>query len=458
MEYKEEVKIGLDKEEYSILEETKPQEEQKRKISFEETWGAIPVSGGIYNSLPIIANDMVYFGSCDRHLYALTTDGKMLWKFATGDAVLSSPVFYNNTIYFGSGDGYLYALATNGRLRWKFMTGNRIISTPLIVEDKIYFGSGDGYFYCLSMDGKLIWRFLTGNAITNSPSTANNMIFFGSWDGEFYALDKDNGRVIWKSLCSPGISGATAPAIVDENFNTVCEFRNRIYSESPKIKNGIVYFGSQNNNRYAANLNGRMLWKFLTGGMVPTGGYVACKRLFFGSWDSYFYCLDAESGKELWKFKTGGPITAVPIVHKNKVYFCSQDQNLYVFDLNGKLLWQFKTGGNIGTHPNIVDDILYFGSSDSFLYAIDIEKRVIKWTFGTGLGTDLDKLKAVINTVIEWDRKIFKVWRSETTRASTKRTKETYKLPDSTFTFAGEHAYTSSSPYLSRRKGSYQDK
>jgi outer membrane protein assembly factor BamB len=32
---------------------------------------------------------------------------------------------------------------------------------------------------------------------------------------------------------------------------------------------------------------------------------ISCGTLYIGSWDSYLYALDAETGEELWRFKTG---------------------------------------------------------------------------------------------------------------------------------------------------------
>jgi eukaryotic-like serine/threonine-protein kinase len=53
---------------------------------------------------------MVYFGSDDKHLYALDIKtGQQKWKFETEDQVFSSPVISGGMVYFGSNDGHLYA-------------------------------------------------------------------------------------------------------------------------------------------------------------------------------------------------------------------------------------------------------------------------------------------------------------------------------------------------------------
>ena len=53
----------------------------------------------------------MYVGSEDTNLYALTADGKLGWKFATGGPIMSSPVVgRDGTVYFGSDDMKLYAV------------------------------------------------------------------------------------------------------------------------------------------------------------------------------------------------------------------------------------------------------------------------------------------------------------------------------------------------------------
>src|SRR5665648_920459 len=53
--------------------------------------------------------------------------GDRPWSFATGRGLFITPVIGGDgTVYFGSADHRFYALAGDGRLRWKFTTGNII--------------------------------------------------------------------------------------------------------------------------------------------------------------------------------------------------------------------------------------------------------------------------------------------------------------------------------------------
>jgi outer membrane protein assembly factor BamB len=78
-------------------------------------------------------------------------------------------------------------------------------------------------------------------------------------------------------------------------------------------------------------------------------------KLYIGSWDSYFYALDAATGKELWRFKTGEDheihnqvgIQSSATVANGLVYFGCRDSNFYALDAStGKKRWVFSNKGS----------------------------------------------------------------------------------------------------------------
>jgi outer membrane protein assembly factor BamB len=102
---------------------------------FEAVQWAFKTGGKVFSS-PAVAEGVAYFGSEDKHLYAVDArSGKALWKFATGGAVHASPAVFRGTVYFTSFDGYCYALdARTGGEKWRFQTDGKGISA----------GSGSG--------------------------------------------------------------------------------------------------------------------------------------------------------------------------------------------------------------------------------------------------------------------------------------------------------------------------
>jgi hypothetical protein len=79
---------------------------------------------------------VLYFGSFDKHVYAVTADeGRLLWKFATGDMIIGSPVACEDGVYFGSWDCNFYAFTLAGKEKWRFQTS---IRSPCPIEISLY--------------------------------------------------------------------------------------------------------------------------------------------------------------------------------------------------------------------------------------------------------------------------------------------------------------------------------
>ena len=93
-------------------------------------------------------------------------------------------------------------------------------------------------------------------------------------------------------------------------------------------------------------------WKFHTGNVIHASPAVADGTLYIGSWDSYFYALDAASGRQRWRFKTG------------------EDPNI-----NNQV--------GIQSSAVVADGVVYFGCRDSHLYALDAASDAKRWAFST---------------------------------------------------------------------------
>ena len=68
--------------------------------------------------------------------------------------------------------------------------------------------------------------------------------------------------------------------------------------------------------------------------------------VYVGSYDSYLYAVDADSGQLKWKFQTGDWVASSPA-------------------------------------PSPDGSVVYVGSGDSYLYAVDADSGQLKWKFQT---------------------------------------------------------------------------
>jgi outer membrane protein assembly factor BamB len=314
-------------------------------------------TGNMVISSPAVLNGVVYIGSWDHKLYAIDAiTGKEKWRFATGNLIFSSPAVADGVVYVGSDDKNLYAInAVTGKEKWRFTTGKVVFSSPTVVDGVVYVGSHDKNLYAIdAATGKEKWRFATGNLVRSSPAVANGILYVGSDDKNLYAIDAATGKEKWR-------------------FAT----ENLVFS-SPAVANGVVYVGSDDKNLYAINaVTGKEKWRFATGKVVFSSPAVVNGVVYVGSFDKNLYAIDAVTGKEKWRFATKDEMRSSPVVANGVVYIGSDDFRLYAIDaVTGTEKWRFMTGRPVSSSPAVAGGVIYFGSWNMIVYAIG-EKEVI---------------------------------------------------------------------------------
>ncbi len=149
------------------------------------------------------ARGRLFFGSTDKHLYALDRNGFFLWAFATGDNVATRPVLVGDMVIFGSEDRNVYALdVETGALRWQQSTGAAVVSSPAAADGTVFIGSDDGALYALdAATGETRWLFPTDNSIEAAIVVEEGVVYVASRDGTLYALDAASGEEKWGGRC-----------------------------------------------------------------------------------------------------------------------------------------------------------------------------------------------------------------------------------------------------------------
>jgi outer membrane protein assembly factor BamB len=155
--------------------------------------------GGSIIAAPVLHKGVLYFGCADKNFYAVSTEGKELWRYGTDAQVFATARISEDIVYFGSYDGNFYKLDLNGKLKWRFSTQDKIISIPCIHDNKVHFGSCDGNLYCLdARNGRELWKFPTGGPVASSTIYKGGRVYFGSDDKNYYSVDAENGQLLWR--------------------------------------------------------------------------------------------------------------------------------------------------------------------------------------------------------------------------------------------------------------------
>jgi eukaryotic-like serine/threonine-protein kinase len=312
-------------------------------------------TGATINSSPAVVDRVVYIGSDDQKLYALSADtGKPVWIASTNGRVYSSPTVNNGTVYVASSDGTLYAFdAKSGKIRWRASTGNQIYSSPIVVNGLLYIGSFDSKLYAFdATTGERRWSTATDVYIVSSPACSNGTVYIGTGGGKLYAINAGDGHVIWSATLGSRITS------------------------SPTVAQNLVYVGSSDKNLYALDAsNGSAVWSAATQDVVASSPAVDKGTVYIGSADSHIYAFQARTGKLLWSTQTYNQVNSSPTVANGLVYVGSWDGLVYACDAaTGQVLWTGYTSDHIFSSPAVVNGVVYIGSWDTKVYAFSLQK------------------------------------------------------------------------------------
>jgi len=134
--------------------------------------------------------------------------------------------------------------------------------------------------------------------------------------------------------------------------------------------------------------------------MITSRPYVQDDVMYFGSWDTFVYAVNAETGNLKWKFETGWGVETTPIVDDGLVFVGSHDNNFYALHgNNGTMCWAFTCKSGIHSSPAVSDNYVIFGSDDGRLYCLDKLNGNLIWNFSPGYTID-DKINYLTTPII----------------------------------------------------------
>jgi outer membrane protein assembly factor BamB len=119
------------------------------------------------------------------------------------------------------------------------------------------------------------------------------------------------------------------------------------------------------------------------------GAILDGSRIYYGTVDYRFLCVDVNTGEKLWTFNTLSENKATPSLDSQMVYWASLDSSIYAVDkFSGTLQWKITTGCHINSTPLLSDSILLIGSWDTHLYALHKKTGRELWRFSASSGID----------------------------------------------------------------------
>ena len=155
--------------------------------------------------------------------------------------------------------------AATGAIAWQLPFTEKLAVHPVWDNGWLVADTASGAVLAFrAQDGFLVWRRDLGSPAHGLPALAADRVYVPTSDGRVVALRVDTGAVIWD----------------------------------------------------------RKL------GAAPNDMLALDDRVYVGSRDNYFYCLDTKDGRVAWRWRTGADVIGQAVADNNNVYFVSLDNVL----------------------------------------------------------------------------------------------------------------------------------
>ncbi len=273
----------------------------------------------IYSTALVDAEGNVYVGSDDDFVFAFTSTGTLRWKLATeGDADSGLAQAPDGSLRFAAGSD-LWAVKTDGTVLWRFRARSKLYSAPAIDADgTAYVGSQDDNVYAVAPDGAMRWSYRMRKDVDGGPAIGDDgSVIVGGDDGTVVALD-ERGRPKWSTpvggyVRAPvglGLDGTVVVGIFGPRPRilsldgatgavrwffpvTIADSAEVGISSSPLIdRDGNVYCGAHDDFLYALDDTGHLRWVLEAGGDVDSAPVLGPDgTLYVGADDGILYAL-----------------------------------------------------------------------------------------------------------------------------------------------------------------------
>jgi hypothetical protein len=220
-------------------------------------------------------------------------------------------------LYFSTDGGLLYCLdGTTEKTLWTYTAPSPLGCPPAVTDESVLVWDEANTLYCLDLAGGLRWQKQIKGDIASGIAWDRDEVYLGTREGTFMAVGLSSGEGLWQ-LRTEGAFEAKAV-----------------------FWGGQVIIGCADGKLYFVNQKKDLGAIVEIGSPVSVTPLVAGDRLYLGTEDFFFQCLDLKTRKRKWRVRLGGKLVVSPCADAKRVYFVASNSVLYCLDKKGgDILW-----------------------------------------------------------------------------------------------------------------------
>jgi outer membrane protein assembly factor BamB len=202
--------------------------------------------------------------------------------------------------------GVVAISAENGGVVWRADITTTL--RPASADDHVYVVGGDALQALAAATGHAVWRVPLTAAVSAPVAARSGWVIAALTNGDVVALRGADGTEVWRQRLAAAV---VAP---------------------PAINGDRVYLPGADGVVRALNVSsGAELWTQALGGSIVTIAPLG-SRVYVGSTDNHFYCLDDAQGRVRWRWRAGADPIGAAIADDERVYFTSLDTVVRALD------------------------------------------------------------------------------------------------------------------------------
>lgn len=242
----------------------------------------------VWASPKITSDNCILITGFGKGLHAVdAVSGKTNWLFKMGGIQYHRSgvaLGQEQEIYVAAHQRFLYSVTSDGDLKWHYDTKMKYVSWGAPSVDvkagTVYFPLAcrekEGIVFAMDLKGRMRWKQKISGAVRGSVTVCyDDYVAVCGFDGVLYFLSKNDGTIKHSLQITTAERGLWTTASVDLKGNL-------FLTSKDSRKSGSVYCISR---------SGEIKWRYQTGKALSTPVIDSQSRLYFGTWEGEFICL-----------------------------------------------------------------------------------------------------------------------------------------------------------------------